>query len=40
MKITKIDVMLVDVKPEDNPGWTPVICRIYTDEGIDRKSVV
>ncbi len=34
MKITKIDVMLVDVKPEDNPGWTPVICRIYTDEGI------
>lgn len=34
MKITKIDVMLVDAKPKDNPGWTPVVCRIYTDEGI------
>lgn len=34
MKITKIDVMLVDVKSIDNPGWSPVVCRIYTDEGI------
>lgn len=34
MKITKINVMLVDVKSTDNPGWSPVVCRIYTDEGI------
>lgn len=34
MKITKIDVMLVDVKPEDNPGWEPIVCRIYTDAGL------
>ena len=34
MKITKVDVMLVDLKPVDNPGWTPILCRVYTDEGI------
>ncbi len=34
MKITKIDVMLIDLKPADNPGWTPILCRVYTDEGI------
>ena len=34
MKITKVDVMLVDVNPQDNPGWEPVVCRVYTDEGI------
>ena len=34
MKITKIDVMLVDVDPIDNPGWEPVVCRVYTDTGI------
>ncbi|OAA91644.1 mandelate racemase/muconate lactonizing enzyme family protein [Clostridium ljungdahlii] len=34
MKITKIDIMLVDVKSNDNPGWSPIVCRIYTDEGI------
>lgn len=34
MKITKIDVMLVDPRSEDNPRWTPVVCRVYTDEGI------
>jgi len=33
MKITKIDVIAVDV--EDNPkGWHPIVCRVYTDEGI------
>lgn len=33
MKITKIDVIAVDV--DDNPkGWHPIVCRIYTDEGI------
>lgn len=26
--------MLVDVKPADNPGWEPVLCRVYTDDGI------
>lgn len=34
MKITKIDVMQVDVEAEDYPGWRPVVCRVYTDEGI------
>lgn len=34
MKITKVDVMLIDDKPADNAGWTPIVCRIYTDEGI------
>lgn len=34
MKITKIDVILMDTKPLDNPGWSPVLCRVYTDEGI------
>jgi L-alanine-DL-glutamate epimerase-like enolase superfamily enzyme len=31
MKITKVDVMLVKTPM---PIWRPVICRIYTDEGI------
>jgi len=31
MKITKVDVMQVK---ETRPGWRPIICRIYTDEGI------
>lgn len=34
MKITKIDVFLIDPKAPDNPVWTPVGCRIYTDGGI------
>ena len=34
MKITKVDVMLVDVNPTDNPGWEPIVCRVYTDSGI------
>lgn len=32
MKITKIDVLLLE--GENNPAWRPVVCRIYTDEGI------
>ncbi|EGD49080.1 Mandelate racemase/muconate lactonizing protein [Ruminiclostridium papyrosolvens DSM 2782] len=32
MKITKIDVMLLE--GEGNPSWRPIVCRIYTDEGI------
>lgn len=34
MKITKIDVLLVEDRPADNPGWRPILCRVYTDEGI------
>ncbi|WP_434084413.1 hypothetical protein [Lacrimispora xylanisolvens] len=34
MKITKVDVMQINVKPVDNPGWRPIVCRIYTDAGI------
>lgn len=34
MKITKVDVLLMDENPSDNPGWSPVLCRVYTDEGI------
>jgi L-alanine-DL-glutamate epimerase-like enolase superfamily enzyme len=32
MKITKVDVLLVDVP--DNPIWHPILCRVYTDAGI------
>lgn len=31
MKITKIDVLLVDTP---NPIWHPILCRVYTDAGI------
>lgn len=31
MKITKVDVMQVRTP---NPSWRPILCRIYTDEGI------
>ena len=34
MKITKVDVILLDMKPADNPGWAPIVCRVYTDEGV------
>jgi len=39
MKITKIDVMRVHDVSEDNSGspgsiWSPILCRIHTDEGI------
>ncbi len=32
MKIEKIDVMQVEC--QEDPTWRPVICRVYTDEGI------
>jgi len=32
MKITKVDIFQVNI-PE-NPIWKPVLCRVYTDEGI------
>ena len=31
MKITKVDVMQVKTP---NPSWRPILCRVYTDEGI------
>ena len=31
MKITKVDVMQVKTP---NPSWKPILCRVYTDEGI------
>ncbi len=34
MRITKVDVVLIEEMPEDNPAWSPVVCRVYTDEGI------
>ena len=34
MKITKVDVLLMEEHPQDNPNWSPVLCRVYTDEGI------
>lgn len=34
MKITKVDIMFMGLKPEDNKGWSPVLCRVYTDAGI------
>ena len=33
MKITKVDVFL-EKAPAEHPGWRPILCRIYTDEGI------
>ena len=33
MKITKVDVVKTYI-PEQPGGWSPIICRIYTDEGI------
>lgn len=34
MKITKVDVMLSDVDPTMLVHFRPILCRIYTDEGI------
>ena len=34
MKITKVDVILMNMRPADNPGWAPILCRVYTDAGI------
>jgi L-alanine-DL-glutamate epimerase-like enolase superfamily enzyme len=32
VKITKVDVMQVQTR--GNPTWRPILCRVYTDEGI------
>ena len=34
MKITSVDVILMDMHPADNSGWAPVLCRVCTDAGI------
>ena len=34
MKITKVDVMLSHVDPSMLVHFRPILCRIYTDEGI------
>ena len=34
MKITEIDIMLLEDRPAENPGWTPITCRVFTDEGV------
>ena len=35
MKITKVDVMMLHTKRKGGvTGWRPVVCRIFTDEGI------
>ena len=34
MKITKVDIMLMKLDCPDNPGWEPIVCRVYTDTGI------
>ena len=32
MKITQVDIMTPTI--EERPIWRPILCRIYTDEGI------
>jgi L-alanine-DL-glutamate epimerase-like enolase superfamily enzyme len=32
MKITSIDVM--ELKQDKDPNWRPIVCRVYTDEGL------
>lgn len=34
MKITKVDVLQVNHEPSIEVPWRPILCRIYTDEGI------
>ena len=34
MRITGVDVILMDESHPDNTGWSPVVCRVYTDEGL------
>lgn len=33
MKITKIDIVILDT-PNNPPLWRPVLCRVYTDNGL------
>ena len=32
MKITKVDAIQIEDKPADQPGWRPIVCRVYTDK--------
>lgn len=34
MKITRIDVMKLKPLTDDYPAWRPIVCRVYTDQGI------
>ena len=34
MKITKVEIMQVDIRDPRSANWRPVVCRIHTDEGI------
>ena len=34
MKITKVDAIQIEDKPADQPGWSQIVCRDYTDTGI------
>lgn len=34
MKITKVDAIQIEDKPADQPGWRPIVCRVYTDTGL------
>lgn len=34
MKITKVDAIQIEDKPDDQPGWRPIVCRVYTDTGL------
>ena len=34
MRITKVDVIKIEDRPPDYPDWSPILCRVYTDEGI------
>ena len=29
MKITKVDAIQIEDKPADQPGWRPIVCRIW-----------
>ena len=34
MKITKVYAIQIEDKPVDQPGWRPIVCRVYTDTGL------
>lgn len=34
MKIVKVDIILMEISPEDNLPWGPILCRVYTDTGL------
>lgn len=34
MKIVKVDIILMEIAPKDNLPWGPILCRVYTDNGL------